>query len=154
MTRTDIFKKTGLALAAIAVICAMPVARAMAEKGDLTSVELQSDPIVDIMIGKAEMVTLKGNVSDVLVANPNIVDVMAVKADQLYLVGHALGDTNIMVLDEEGNVLRKINIHVQMDTKNRHAHPKSRLCLPASSQQGTGCGSSAAPQSAPPPPHQ
>ncbi len=114
--RTSFLKKTGLALAAIAIICAMPIA-AMAEKGDLSVIGMASDPSVDIMLGKAEMVSLKGNVSDVLVANPNIVDVMAVKADQLYLVGHALGDTNIMVLDEEGNVLRKINVHVQMDTE-------------------------------------
>jgi pilus assembly protein CpaC len=87
----------------------------MAEKSDLSLVTLDSDPIVNIMIGKAEMVAMKGNVSDVLVANPNVVDVMAVKSDQLYLVGHALGETNIMVLDEEGNVLRKMNVHVQMD---------------------------------------
>ena len=106
-----------LALVAIAAVCAMPMARAMAEKGNLSMTEFKGEPVVDIMIGKAEMLTLKGNVSDILVANPNIVDVMAVKANQLYLVGHALGDTNIMVLDEEGNVLRKVNIHVQMDTK-------------------------------------
>ncbi len=114
--RTSIFKKTVLALTAIAVVCALPLARAMAQKGDLSITELKGEPIVDIMLGKAEMVSLKGNVSDVLVANPSIVDVMAVKANQLYLVGNSLGDTNIMVLDEEGNVLRKINVHVQMDT--------------------------------------
>jgi pilus assembly protein CpaC len=111
------FKHVAMALAAIAVVLAMPAGRAMAEKGDLSAIDLTGEPVVDIMLGKAEMLSLKGNVSDVLVANPNIVDVMAVKADQLYLVGHALGDTNIMVLDEEGNVLRKVNIHVQMDTK-------------------------------------
>lgn len=113
--RTSILKKSVLVMAAIMMVVALPVAKAMAEKTDLSLVTLDSDPIVNIMIGKAEMVAMKGNVSDVLVANPNVVDVMAVKADQLYLVGHALGETNIMVLDEEGNVLRKMNVHVQMD---------------------------------------
>ncbi len=75
-----------------------------------------NDPVVDIMLGKAEMVDLGGDVADVLVANPSIVDVMAVKSDRLYLVGAALGDTNIIALDEEGNILKKLNIHVQMDT--------------------------------------
>ena len=115
--KTQRFKHMVMALAAIATVLAMPAAKAMAEKGDLSMIDLNSEPVVDIMIGKAEMLSLKGNVSDVLVANPNIVDVMAVKADQLYLVGHALGDTNLMILDEEGNVLRKVNVHVQMDTK-------------------------------------
>jgi pilus assembly protein CpaC len=93
----------------------MPFA-AMADKGKLSSGKVR-DPMVNIMLGKAEMVDLKGNVSDVLVANPSIVDVMAVKANKLYLVGSALGDTNIMVMDEDGNVIHKLNIHVQMDTE-------------------------------------
>ncbi|HEU4837864.1 MAG TPA: type II and III secretion system protein family protein [Micavibrio sp.] len=106
-------KRTALLFAAIAMVIALPHARAM-DKGDLAVAE---DPMIDIMLGKAEMVSLQNNVSDVLVANPSIVDVMAVKANQLYLVGSALGDTNIMVLDEDGNVLKRINIHVQMDTR-------------------------------------
>lgn len=77
---------------------------------------VQGDPMVDIMLGKAEMVDLGGDVADVLVANPSIVDVMAVKSDRLYLVGAALGDTNIIALDEQGNILKKLNVHVQMDT--------------------------------------
>lgn len=76
----------------------------------------KKDPVVDIMLGKAEMVDIGSDVADVLVANPSIVDVMAVKSDRLYLVGTSLGDTNIITLDEQGNVLKKINVHVQMDT--------------------------------------
>lgn len=138
--KITVFKKTVLALAAIAAVFAMPVTRAMAEKTDLSVVSLDSDPIVDIMLGKAEMVTLKGNVSDVLVANPNIVDVMAVKSDQLYLVGNALGDTNIMVLDEEGNILRKINVHVQMDIEKlevmiRELYPDEHVKIRALTDQ-------------------
>lgn len=90
---------------------------AHAEKFNLPEIGVvEKDPIVDIMLGKAEMVDLGGDVADVLVANPSIVDVMAVKSDRLYLVGAALGDTNIITLDAEGNILKKLNIHVQMDT--------------------------------------
>lgn len=109
-------KKAVLALGAIVALCVLPVAGAMAEKADLSIVSYGSEPVVDIMVGKAEMVTIKGSAADVLVANPGIVDVMAVKSNQLYLVGQSLGDTNIMVLDDEGNVIRKLNVHVQMDT--------------------------------------
>lgn len=109
--------RIALIIAAMTAVCAMPYRAAMADKADLVLKDLEGDNSIDLMLGKAEMLTLKGNVSDVLVANPSIVDVMAVKSSQLYLVGSALGDTNIMVLDEDGNVLRKINVHVQMDTQ-------------------------------------
>ncbi len=114
--KTGSLKFSVILLAAIGMLCGVPMTAAMAEKGDLGFLSSDENRI-NIMLGSAEMVSLKGNVSDVLVANPNIVDVMAVKADQLYVVGNALGDTNVMILNDEGNLLRKINIHVQMDTK-------------------------------------
>lgn len=110
-----IFSFMTLALA-IAALALTPFAAALADKGTINLSRMADDDAVDIMLGKADMITLESTVSDVLVANPAIVDVMAVKSNQLYLVGSSLGDTNIMVMDEEGNVIRKINIHVQMDT--------------------------------------
>jgi pilus assembly protein CpaC len=89
---------------------------AQADKSNIITQNKSRAPTVDIMLGKAEMVSIGGNVADVLVADPSVVDVMAVKSNRLYLVGSALGDTNIMALDNEGNILKKINVHVQMDT--------------------------------------
>lgn len=77
----------------------------------------QKTNTVSLMLGKAEMLDLPGRVADVLVADPNVADVMAVKSNRLYIVGAALGDTNIIALDENGNVLRKVNVHVQMDVE-------------------------------------
>jgi pilus assembly protein CpaC len=88
---------------------------ANADKTDI-SVLGKKQPDVVIMLGKAEMVHIGGEIADVLVANPSVVDVMAVKSNRLYLVGSNLGDTNIMALDAEGNVIKKVNVHVQMDT--------------------------------------
>jgi len=116
MNMNKTIKSIFLALAAMGFMLAMPLGIAMADKASFAK-RVQDDPVLDIMLGKAEMVTLQGNASDVLVANPGIVDVMAVKANQLYMVGNALGDTNVMVLDEDGNVIRRINVHVRMDTK-------------------------------------
>lgn len=90
---------------------------AKADKSNIAVLGQGRTPDVSIMLGKAEMVNIGGDVADVLVANPSIVDVMAVKSNRLYLVGSNLGDTNIMALDSEGNVLKKINVHVQMDTE-------------------------------------
>ena len=91
---------------------------ANADKSDISVLGGQKKtPDVTIMLGKAEMVNIGGEIADVLVANPSVVNVMAVKSNRLYLVGSALGDTNIMALDAEGNVIKKINVNVEMDTE-------------------------------------
>lgn len=104
---------TGVVLLAL---CAAPLTQAFADKAHLDDItEMMADPGVSIMLGKAQMVELDGMVADVLIADPSIVDVMAVKSNRLYLVGSNLGETNIIVLDESGNIIDQMDVHVQMD---------------------------------------
>lgn len=70
---------------------------------------------VKLTLGKAEVVRLPAMVSDVMVADPKIADVSALQIDQLYIVGSTIGDTNIIVLDGAGNVLKNLNINVSID---------------------------------------
>lgn len=97
------------------------VTMANADKANIPPLGFKKTPDVALMLGKAEMVNIDGDVTDILVADPSIVDVMAVKSNRLYLVGSALGDTNIMALDDQGNVLKKFNIHVKLDTEQLQA---------------------------------
>lgn len=92
---------------------------ANAAKGDLVSLHAakKTPPPLQITQGKADIIKLPGNVSDVLVADPDIIDVQAVQSDKLYIVGLSTGDTNIIVLDAQGEVLKKIDIHVTYDTQ-------------------------------------
>jgi pilus assembly protein CpaC len=87
----------------------------LAAKGDLVAVEEEEQRVLQLEYGKARIIQVDGAISDVLVASPGIVDVMAVQSDRLYLVGANYGDTNLLILDEEGNVLDDINIHVKLD---------------------------------------
>lgn len=93
------------------------VQQANASKGDLISLKERQKvaPPLNITLGKADIVSLPVGVSDVLVANPNIVDVQAVQSDKLYIVGLDIGDTNIIVLDASGNVVKRLDIHVSYD---------------------------------------
>jgi pilus assembly protein CpaC len=75
------------------------------------------DKIIYLVKGKADLIKLPENVADVLVANPSIVDVQALQANKLYLVGSNIGDTNILIVDKDGNLLDRINIHVTFDTR-------------------------------------
>ncbi len=90
---------------------------AYASKGDLISLQKSAKvaPPLKITLGKADIISLPADVSDVLVANPSVVDVQAVQSDRLYIVGLNIGDTNVIILDSAGEVLRRIDIHVTYD---------------------------------------
>ncbi len=91
-----------------------------AAKGDLIGVQVEDEktiPPLAITLGKAEIVSLEGDVSDILVANPLVVDVQAIQSNKLYIVGLDVGDTNIITLDSNGDVLKRLDIHVQYDVR-------------------------------------
>lgn len=112
----NIFYKTLIVTFCTVAILAGALQGAHASKASVGMLSGGKGNGLDIMLGKAEIIKIDGAIKDVLVADPSIVDVMAIKSDRLYIVGSNLGDTNIMALDENGDVLKKINIHVQLDT--------------------------------------
>lgn len=70
---------------------------------------------VYITLGKAELIDVDGEIADVLVANPSVVDVMAVQSNRLYVVGLAVGDTNLIALNSSGDVVKRVDLHVKYD---------------------------------------
>ena len=117
-----ISKLSILSLRKLAFLCAALLFFAapgvvLASKSNLVDVvKSQKDgEIVYVTLGKAELVDVAGDISDVLVANPSIVDVMAVQSNRLYLVGVSIGDTNLIALDANGDVLKKLDVHVKYD---------------------------------------
>lgn len=109
----------GFAAFCTAGLCAGYAAQAYAAKGDLpVFYEMKDDKLqapLRLTLGKADLVDVGGNVTDVLVANPGIIDVMAVQAGRLYVVGLDIGDTNIIALDDKGNVIKRMDVHVSYD---------------------------------------
>lgn len=71
---------------------------------------------VTLMQSKGQVVPVSKNATDVIVSDPDIVEVGPIKDNQLYLIGAALGDTNVLIVDEKGDVLEDISVHVQVDT--------------------------------------
>ncbi|MFK7840511.1 MAG: type II and III secretion system protein family protein [Bdellovibrionales bacterium] len=105
-----------LFIAGCLMLGAMPFSHVFAAKGDLTSISSEKvEKPLEITLGKAELIGIGEDLSDVLVANPALIDVMAVQSDRLYIVGLQVGDTNIIALDEEGNVVKRLDIHVTYD---------------------------------------
>lgn len=90
-------------------------------------IKAKADQTITLSLGKAEVVPIGGNVSDVLVSDPDIVEVGPVKDNQLYLIGSAMGDTNVLAMDDQGNILRQISVHVKADTSKLEANLKKAL---------------------------
>ncbi len=108
-----------LTVAAVVATCGLGIGHNVADasKGDLISLaekKAVAAPL-SVTLGKAEIVALPEGVSDVLVANPSVVDVQAVQSSRLYVVGLNIGDTNIIALDANGDVLKRLDIHVSYD---------------------------------------
>ena len=98
----------------------LPVAGAIAAKGNLEPVsveELKEEHMLYVTLGKAELVDLEGEIADVLVADPAVIDVMAVQANRLYVVGLSIGDTNIIALDAQGEIIKRLDVHVKYDLR-------------------------------------
>ncbi|MGM0423231.1 MAG: pilus assembly protein N-terminal domain-containing protein, partial [Pseudomonadota bacterium] len=68
---------------------------------------------VQLTAGKAETIELPQPVADLLVASPSIADVGVLRSNRLYVVGRAIGDTNVLAFDDAGNVLAEISVHVR-----------------------------------------
>ncbi len=108
---------TALAVAAVALLT-VPAHYASAAKSTLLEEKIQSekDPTVEIAMGKGEVIKLDGAIADIHVGNASIANVEAIQANALYVLGRTLGDTNVIALDAEGNVIKRINIHVHYNT--------------------------------------
>ena len=108
---------TCLFVAAMLMLGALPFVHAHAAKGDLAGVaaaEVAQKPL-KITLGKAELIDIGVPLADVLVADPSLIDVMAVQSDRLYIVGLNVGDTNIIALDDQGDIVKRLDIHVTYD---------------------------------------
>lgn len=75
----------------------------------------KTQPPLVITLGKADLIDVQGDVSDILVADPSVVDVIAVQSNRLYLVGTQVGDTNLIAVDANGDIVKRIDIHVTYD---------------------------------------
>ncbi|MGB0719726.1 MAG: type II and III secretion system protein family protein [Bdellovibrionales bacterium] len=96
------------------LVLVFSVASVFAAKGHSVAGVSSAAPL-GITLGKADLIDVSGPVADVLVANSDIIDVMAVQANRLYIVGLAVGDTNIIALDERGNIVKRLDVHVSYD---------------------------------------
>src|SRR6201994_4927810 len=78
-------------------------------------------------IGKSIVVDLPGDIKDVLVADPKIANAVVRTARRAYIIGAAVGQTNIVFFDGAGQQIAAYNIAVTRDLNGLRAALKASM---------------------------
>jgi len=93
---------------------------------------------VPLGIGKSLVIDLPADVKDVLVADPKIANAVVRSARRAYLIGVAVGQTNVFFFDAEGRQIAGYDIAVTRDLNGVRA--ALRQALPDVQIEGVGDG--------------
>lgn len=66
----------------------------------------------ELTVGFADILRIEGNVSTIVLGEPSIADASPLDAGTILLTGRTPGTTNLIALDESGNVLADLLLHV------------------------------------------
>jgi pilus assembly protein CpaC len=87
----------------------------------------QAAKFVTLGIGKGVVVDLPGDIKDVLVADPRIANAVVRTSRRAYLIGVAVGQTNVFFFDADGRQLMGFDIAVTRDLNGIRAAIKRSL---------------------------
>jgi pilus assembly protein CpaC len=71
--------------------------------------------VVQLGVGKSYVVDLPANAAEVLVADPKIANAVVRSARKAYVIGIALGETDIIFFDAQGNQIESLAVSVARD---------------------------------------
>ena len=88
-------------------------------------------------VGKSAVVDLPREAKDVLVADPKIANAVIRSAQRAYIIGSAVGQTNVVFFDADGNQITSYDIAVKRDLNGIRAALRS---IPGVQIEGVGDG--------------
>jgi pilus assembly protein CpaC len=91
-------------------------------------------------IGKSIVVDFPRDVKDVLVADPKIANAVVRSAQRAYIIGAAVGQTNVVFFDSEGKPVAAYDIAVKRDLNGVRAALKQTLPYAGIQIEGVGDG--------------
>jgi pilus assembly protein CpaC len=78
--------------------------------------ELSTSRQIKLGVGKSLVVDLPRDAKDVLVSSPAVADAVMRTARRAYLIGQAVGQTNVFFFDVAGRQIAVLELHVDRDT--------------------------------------
>ncbi|MBR0717827.1 type II and III secretion system protein family protein [Bradyrhizobium liaoningense] len=109
-----------------------PVPQASASDGQMNA------RFLSLGVGKSIVIDLPRDIKDVLVADPKIANAVVRSAQRAYIIGAAVGQTNIVFFDSAGQQIAAYDIAVKRDLNGARAALKQ--ILPNSDVQIDGLG--------------
>ena len=91
-------------------------------------------------IGKSVIIDLPRDVKDVLVADPKIANAVVRSPQRAYIIGAAVGQTNVVFFDSEGQQIAAYDIAVKRDLNGVRAALKQMLPTAGIQTEGVGDG--------------
>ncbi len=67
---------------------------------------------VELVVGFADILRINGDISTIVLGNPSIADASPVDSETILLNGQTSGMTNMIVLDENGEILADLMLYV------------------------------------------
>ncbi|MEH2570191.1 type II and III secretion system protein family protein [Bradyrhizobium sp. AZCC 2289] len=129
------------AVAALALSPALsPVIAADSDIHPTASVAAAKTRFLALGIGKSVIIDLPRDVKDVLVADPKIANAVVRSAQRAYIIGAAVGQTNVVFFDADGGQVAAYDIAVKRDLNGVRTALKQML--PAAVIQAEGVGDS------------
>jgi pilus assembly protein CpaC len=100
------------AAAALTLAPLLPVVAAESEKDPVTTSAIAGGKMrfLSLGIGKSVVVDLPRDVKDVLVADPKIANAVVRSAQRAYIIGGAVGQTNVVFFDADGQQVASYDI--------------------------------------------
>jgi pilus assembly protein CpaC len=125
-----------LSLSAVAALMLVPaLAPVAASDRAVTSAAAR---FLSLGVGKSVVVDLPREVKDVLVADPKIANAVIRSAQRAYIIGSAVGQTNVVFFDGDGQQIAAYDIAVKRDLNGVRA--ALRQSLPGVQIEGVGDG--------------
>lgn len=96
---------------------AVPAAEAIVARPD-------SEGVVQVPLYKSSIVRLARSAKRIAVGNPGIADIISLRDNQVYILGKALGNTNLTAWDANENIIASFDVEVthDLETLKRKLH--------------------------------
>jgi pilus assembly protein CpaC len=117
----------------------LPVTAAESDKDPVTTSAIASSVKMRFLalgVGKSVIVDLPRDVKDVLVADPKIANAVVRSSQRAYIIGAAVGQTNVVFLDADGQQVASYDIAVKRDLNGVRA--AFRQSMPGIQIEGIG----------------
>jgi pilus assembly protein CpaC len=117
-----------------------PVVAADSDSHPVAPIATAKTRFLALGIGKSAIIDLPRDVKDVLVADPKIANAVVRSAQRAYIIGAAVGQTNVVFFDADGQQVAAYDIAVKRDLNGVRSALKQML--PAARIQAEGVGDS------------